>query len=202
MAEYDAKISRLKEEIENEPVRSDKKVEKIVSGPVKQQKKSGVQKLADIFIAKDISDVKSYVVSDVIIPTIKDVIEDVVHLLLRGEVSRGDRKKTTAASRVSYRSFYDRERDRRDRDEPRSRISYDYENYTLNTRGEAEEVLSVMDEMIATYGSVSVADYYDLLGVSGNYTDNKYGWTDLRGARVAVLRDGYAIKFPRAIPLV
>ena len=66
---------------------------------------------------------------------------------------------------------------------------------------EAEDVLERMDELIATYQVVSVADFYDLVGVSGNYTDNKYGWTDIRNASVIRVRDGYMIKLPKALPL-
>ena len=51
------------------------------------------------------------------------------------------------------------------------------------------------------YQVVSVADFYDLVGVSGNYTDNKYGWTDIRNASVIRVRDGYMIKLPKALPL-
>ena len=40
-----------------------------------------------------------------------------------------------------------------------------------------------------------------LVGVSGNYTDNKYGWTDIRNASVIRVRDGYMIKLPKALPL-
>ena len=58
-----------------------------------------------------------------------------------------------------------------------------------------------MDELIATYGLVSVADLYDLVGIAGSYTDNKYGWTDIRNASVVRVRDGYVIKLPRALPL-
>ena len=55
-----------------------------------------------------------------------------------------------------------------------------------------------MDELIATYGLVSVADFYDLVGVSGNYTDNKYGWTDIRGATTVRVGDGYMIKVTKS----
>ena len=58
-----------------------------------------------------------------------------------------------------------------------------------------------MDEMISVYGIVSVADLYDLIGVTGNYTDNKYGWTDIRSASVVRVRDGYIVKMPKAMPL-
>lgn len=55
--------------------------------------------------------------------------------------------------------------------------------------------------MISVYGMVSVADLYDLIGVTGNYTDNKYGWTDIRSASVVRVRDGYIVKMPKAMPL-
>ena len=71
----------------------------------------------------------------------------------------------------------------------------------LDNRGEAEEVLSRMDELIDTYGIVSVADFYDLVGITGKYTDNNYGWTDIHSAKVVSVRDGYLIKLPRALPV-
>ena len=58
-----------------------------------------------------------------------------------------------------------------------------------------------MDELVSTYGLVSVADFFDLLGVTGNYTDNNYGWTDIRNAKVMRVKDGYMIKLPKALPL-
>ena len=48
---------------------------------------------------------------------------------------------------------------------------------------------------------VSVMDLYDLVGITGQYTDNKYGWTNLRNAEPVRTRDGYMLKLPRAIPL-
>ena len=65
--------------------------------------------------------------------------------------------------------------------------------------GEARDVLARMDELIDTYGMVSVADLYDLVGISGNYTDNKYGWTNIKSARIVRVRDGYRIEMPRAM---
>lgn len=51
-----------------------------------------------------------------------------------------------------------------------------------------------MDELIDTYKLVSVADLKDLVGITGNYTDNRYGWTSIRSAEVVRVRDGYTIK--------
>ena len=80
-------------------------------------------------------------------------------------------------------------------------ICFDYDDITFATRGDAESVLMRMDELIDVYGSACVADFYDLAGVTGNYTDNKYGWIDLQSATVIRMRDGYIIKFPKVMPL-
>lgn len=58
-----------------------------------------------------------------------------------------------------------------------------------------------MDELIDTYGLASVADLYDLVGKTCEYTDNNYGWNDIRSAAVVRVRDGYLLKLPRALPL-
>ena len=62
-------------------------------------------------------------------------------------------------------------------------------------------MLTRMDEMIDTYGAVSVADFYEMVGITGEYTDNNYGWTDLRSAYVSRTRDGFIIRFPPSIAL-
>ena len=51
------------------------------------------------------------------------------------------------------------------------------------------------------YGVVSVADMYDLCGMTCNYTDNKYGWKSLARADISRVRDGYMIKLPKAEPI-
>ena len=58
-----------------------------------------------------------------------------------------------------------------------------------------------MDELVDTYGVVRVADLYDLVGKTGDYTDNKYGWTNIRNAEIVRVREGYWIKMPRAMPI-
>ena len=78
----------------------------------------------------------------------------------------------------------------------------DFDDIYFDTRTEAENVLAAMDEIVASYRIVSVADYFDLVGVDGPWTGNNYGWTDnIRNARVINTRDGYTIKFPRANPI-
>jgi len=182
-----------------------KKVEKVVTGVAKVKKKSEVSKLKDIFISEDASNVKSYIVMDVLVPAIKKAVADIVtngiDMILYGET--GHSKRSSSSSKVSYRSYYDRRDDDRryDRDRGRVKQGYDYDDVIIETRGEAEAVISRMDEIVDMYGRVSVADLYDLVGITGNYTDNNYGWTNLASAEPIRVRDGYIIKLPKAMPI-
>ena len=196
MEHYQPNSHKFKEE-----QREKKKVEKVVNGTVKT-KPNTARKFTNIFISEDVSSVKSYIFMDVLVPAIKkavsDIVRDGIDMLLYGE-SKG-RKNSTNASYVSYRSYSDRDR-RDDRGGSRSRIGYNFDDIILESRGEAEEVLTRMDELIDTYGIVSVADLYDLVGITGNYTDNKYGWTNIRNAEPVRVRNGYILKLPKALPI-
>lgn len=198
MEDYKSNSHASKEKEKN---REEKKVEKIISGNAKAKKKSEFSKFADVFVSEDAGNVKSYILMDVLVPAVKKAISDIVtngiDMLLYGET--GVHKRNGASSKVSYRSYYDRSN--RSSSSSRTRSGYSYDDIILDNRGEAEEVLSRMDEIVATYGTVSVADLYDLVGITGAYTDNKYGWTDIRNASVVRVRDGYMIKLPRALPL-
>ena len=170
------------------------KVDKIVKGKVKTKKKNGI--LAS-FINDDLQDIKKYIVEDVLIPTIKKTITDVVKnsidMFFYGEVSRSNRSNS---SRISYSSYYDRDR------EPRSRRnSLLIDDIVLESRAEAEEVLDRLDEMIEEFGMASVLNLYDLIGVTAPFTADKYGWTDIRNATAVRVRDGYLLKLPRVMPL-
>lgn len=200
MENYQSNSHKSKEKANIE----DKKIEKVITGTVKTKKKSEVKKFTDIFISEDAGNVKSYILMDVLIPAIKKAISDIVtngiDMMLYGEAGRT--KKNSNASKVSYRSYYDRDNERRrDYGSIRTRSGYDYSDIILDSRGEAEDVLTRMDEIVETYGMVSVADLYELVGIQGQYTDNKYGWTsNIRNADVVRIRDGYLLKLPKALP--
>lgn len=201
-AEYDYKPNSHRSKQENTEKDKEKKVQKVVRGKVKTKKKK--TSLKDIFISEDAANVKSYVFMDVLVPAVKkaisDIVRDGIDMILYGE-ARG-RKSSSNASYVSYRSYSDRDRrEERRYSDSRVRSAYSYNDIILENRGEAEDVLTRMDELIDTYGIVSVADMYDLVGISGNYTDNKYGWTNLRNAEPVRVRDGYMLKLPKPGPI-
>lgn len=184
-----------------EETSAERKVEKIASGKVK--KKSEMSKLAGVFISEDVKNVKSYVLLDVLVPAIKKAISDIVtngiDMILYGSAGRS--KKRSGGERISYGSFYDRGRDSDYRAAATSRPRFDVDEIVYDTRGEAEAVLSGMEEMIDHYKLVTIADMYDMSELPAPYTSNRYGWTSLTTASVERGRDGYIIKLPKAKPI-
>ncbi|MBR5780391.1 MAG: hypothetical protein IKY27_00210 [Bacteroidales bacterium] len=195
MDNYTPNSHKFRAEQKNKPAEERKKVEKVVSGKVKK-KKAG-PKLRDLFVPEDITDVRAFLIGDILIPAFKNMLLDTAEEFLDGGGSRR-RKKRSRADQVSYRSYYRKEDER---DSRRSRTSYNYDEVYFDSRGDAEVVLIRMEEILDEYGQVRIADYYDLVGISGEYTDNNYGWTDLKYADVERTRDGFTIKLPRVIPL-
>lgn len=181
-----------------------KRTEKVVHGKVKT-KKNDMRKLTDIFISEDAANVKNYILMDVIVPSVKKAIYDLIvgalDMSLYGGRSGGGGRRPVA-DRVSYTDYNSMSRrDERSYNHTQTASGYSYDDIILDSRGEAEAVLSRMDEVMEEYGQVRVADLYDLVGVTGNYTDNNYGWTNIRNAEVVRVRDGYKIKMPRALPI-
>lgn len=201
MDEYQSNSNRAKEKTQDAPQR---RAEKVITGTATQRKKNGLDKLGSVFIANDVKDVKNYILQDVLIPTIKRAFYDIVCNgtgMLLGE--RNPQRGGGQANKVSYRSYYAQNDDRRNGNSgnSRARSSYSYNDLIFNNRGDAEVVLERMYELLDHFDAVSVADLFDLAGESCNYTDNKYGWTNLDDARVQAVRDGYIIQLPRATTL-
>lgn len=201
MYDYKPNSNKSKEEHAELTTTEKKKVEKVVTGQVKTRKKSEIRKMADVFISEDAQNVKSYILMDVLVPAIKKAVSDIVtngiDMILYGGSGRTNRN--TNVSRVSYTNYSDRNTSTRSSESYRTRYSYD--DIVLESRVEAEEVLSRMDEIINMYGVVSVSDLNDLVGKPGSYTDNKYGWTNIRNAEAVRVRDGYLLKLPKALPI-
>lgn len=205
MSEFKPNSNKYKrEQKEKKEAAEKKRVEKVISGGVKTRKKSEVRKFTESIISDDAKNVKSYVREGVLIPAIKKAIVDIVtngiDMLIYGE--RGRRGGGSLAERTSYGRFYDRrDEPRRTVDSIRSTSGYNYDDIVLESRAEAQEVLMRMDEVIETYKVASVLDLYDLVGLPTNPQDNKYGWTNLRNAKVVPVRDGFWIQLPKALPI-
>ena len=202
MSDYTPNSRKYKEEQKSNSTER-KKVEKVVTGKVKTKKKSELHKFTDVFVSDDVSNVKTYIIEDILVPEIKKIISNIVRdsidMILYGDTQK--KRSSSGASYVSYRDYSSRDRRDDHRNESRARTRYSYDDIVFEDRGEAEDVLTRMTELIDTYDSVSVADMYDLAGMSCNYTDNNYGWTNLRNAETIRVGGGYMLRLPKAAPL-
>lgn len=185
-----------------------KQLEKVIKGSVITRKKSLGKRIKELFFGDDVPSVTGYIIHDVLIPAAKSTLSDMVsggiEMLLFGS-SRGTRtRRDKGKSYVSYTNYYKSdERDGRDshRDRPdhsrNNRARHNFDDIIIESRGEAEEVLSHLVDMILDYDTACVADLYDLVGIPTTFVDNKYGWTDLSGATISRVRAGYMINLPK-----
>ena len=176
--------------------RPEKKVEKVISGTAKVRKKSELRKAADKFVAADITDVKSFVIRDIVIPSIKDLLYSGFTGALNMLLFDGDDRRRKDGKK-NYSGNYISSSERRRSESRSSRI--DLDELTAGTRSEAEDVLDQMYELLSEFGVVSISDYLDMLGVDHDYTYDKYGWTNLRNVEIGRDRHSgeYYLRLPR-----
>lgn len=188
------------------------RLEKMVDASEYKQKDTAINKLIKAFIPDNIYDLKDYIVSEIVIPTIKDGLDDTWNAVFRGS----GRKKSFSRRRRSYydddddmrpayRKYYDDRRrdDRYGDDRYYQPERSDFKNVKFKSRGDAERILTKMEDIIYKNRFVSLLDFYDLTGQPTRSTDDNYGWTNLDRAKVERLRsdNGYIIRFPSPMPL-
>ncbi len=186
----------------------------VTEGKVIRRKKPLTKRLKELFISGDSKSVWGFVAGSVLIPAAKDMIADAstqaVERMVFGESTRGPRNRWGGGGpgHVRYDGFASSSPSSgvwgRGRPEPRreisarSRATHDFGEIILESRGEAEQVVDQMYEVLSQYTSVSVSDLYAMVGITPAYTDQKYGWTDLQGTRVDHVRGGgYLINLQR-----
>lgn len=198
-----------------EVVTEKKSLERVVNAPPVKVKRSLIGRLVSGIVGPEgVSGIGEYVNEEIIKPAIKNIIVDAVtsgiNMVMYGE--RGGRntggyRPTGGYQRTNYQSSYQRtnytSRYTQHNPEPaptprEPRNRHLVEEYVLNDRHDASHVLVSLTENADAYGSVSVADYYELIGVASTYTDNNYGWTidSISRATIIGVRGGYVIKFP------
>lgn len=180
-----------------------KKVEKVVSSEVTVKEKSLGGKLAETFLSEDVANVKTYILKDVIIPAIKDTIVDIVkngiEMMFYGDTKIGRRDtRSSGGTYVSYSSYYQpTSRSRTESSGDSNRNRNNSRDFIFASRGEAEKVLDTLCEIVAEYQAASVADLCQLVGVTGEWTDNKWGWFELGSASVKRVHGGYMLDLPK-----
>lgn len=186
-----------------------KKVERVVEGKVVRRKKPLGKRLKEWFVIGNIKEAATNVWFTILIPAARDMVVDagqeLIHRTFNGGDSRHKYKSSSnldsGLGHVAYGERYipssSKKKDEHRHLSHKSRSLHDFDEIILPTRREADNVLDRLFHRIEKYGSTSVSDLYDMVGVSADFTDEKYGWIDFRGARVDHVRNGYLLNLPK-----
>jgi hypothetical protein len=191
----------------------DKEVKQVTTGEVRRRKEPMGKRFKRTFFGGDAKGAFGFVAMHVLVPAARDaiadagreVVERIVYGESQGRLNRGWRPRNAggwtpynkvSSSNSSNTPPWKREDPRRDISQ-QAREQHRFDEIVLEDRGEAEEVLDQLMEIISTYQAASVADLYALVGINSSYTDQKYGWTNLQGTNVHRVRDGYLLNLPK-----
>lgn len=191
-----------------EQAENEKRVEKaVVSGEVIRKKKPLGRRFVESFFSGEApKSVVGYVAMQVLMPAFKDMVADAGREAIDRILFPSG--QNTSRSRSSFRQGnsvvnYNRYSATNPAQPERASVSHharttqNFDELLFPTRLAAEQVLDEMFVLLEKYQAVSVGDFFDLANITPEYTDRKYGWTDLRGV-VPVRRGGaFVLDLPR-----
>jgi hypothetical protein len=192
------------------------KREKIVTGAVTLRKKSVPNRMLHTLFSGQTDSVSSYVVGQVLLPAAKNMLADTVGMVadaLRQGMEQaifGDTRPNRSGGRPGYTNYSNVTRSNLSparqaygdkKASEHQRATHDFSDAIFDSRGEAEDVLDQLQALIEAYKVATVADFYDFLGVSSAFVDNKWGWSDLRGAAVVMVHGGHLLRLPKPTPI-
>lgn len=194
-----------------------KRVERVTSAEAVRRKKSLSKQFKATFLAGDPRTAMNYVVFHVLIPAAKDALAEAgasgIEKLIFGEHRHGRRGGGgPSAGPTGYVNYRGMSSGRPDDRPPmptraggisrRARARHDFDEIVLESRPEAEEVIDRLFDLISRYEVATLSDLYELTGLESSHTDNKWGWTEMRGASVSRVRSGgYLLNLPDPEPL-
>lgn len=199
----------------NEIVQATPESTKKIKGPVKIKKSGALKQFWSGFIVDDLGTAKDYVVSEILVPYAKKIVKEILDSTL-DSVFYGNntpRSRDSAGNRAAYPNYnsytsysYRYGLNNNDTYAQNDRRAYmrpyaDLGQIIMRDRQDAVNCLDCMQDTINNYGTVTVADVYDYIGVQSRYTDRDYGWTQLNTARIEGTRDGFALVLPQPRPL-
>ena len=210
MQDFPGNSRRAKEESDEPP--GPKRIEQITSTDAEYRQRGLGRKVKDTFIGGTARGAVEYVVTDVVVPTVRDLLfesfQSGMERLIFGEsrIRRGSSPSgypsTSNRPHVNYAGMSSNHPTATRTLSQRSRARHDFGEIVIQDRREAADVLDVMYEELSRYGTVTVAFLYGLTGIQSSHADHKWGWTSLRGAKVATMRHGgYLLDLPQPEPL-
>lgn len=180
------------------------------SNPIR--KNSPGRKLLQSFIQDDAQTIGDFVIYDVVIPKIKDIIFEGIDGALsrilwgddRGNSINRNGTRSQVAYHSQYRSRYSSSRETKPIEtKDFVNTSRDPERIRVIDRREGERILDEANYLLEDTNYVSIKDLYQISRIpdDGNYMNLEYGWYSLRNAYVDKDRTGWVLKMPRPVYL-
>lgn len=160
------------------------------------------KKLVSSLFPTSPADVVEYVVTDIVVPALKDLVSDMVTGAIENALYGSNSRRGGYSRRGSMSSGWTSRTDYSAISKPKGRVeivsprSTDWKDLRYDSRSAAENVLAGMDRHIQRYGRATVGDLMTLSGVSSSVIDERWFWSDLNGAGVRSSRGGYIITLP------
>lgn len=140
-------------------------------------------------VEADIQDFKSWIVYDWAIPLAKAALMDALSKILFNQ-PYSPRGGASSSRSNPYWSSYRSPRTQQDiRD-----VSHDF---IFDTREEAQDVLDHARDWCSRAGTMTLADFCRIAGLTPEPGDVEYGWYNFSGARVCSYGDSWCIEMPR-----
>lgn len=191
-----------------------KKVEQITSGNVTRKKRSIRKQFSDSFVAGDMKSAVRYAIFEIAFPAARDMVVEMgsqaLEKLIFGESRRRGpmyHPQSGPTGVINYARYSAAGAASRFTTGPQralsrqARASHNFDEIVLDQRTEAEQVIDRLFDLVSRYGTATVADLYELVGLVSTHVDHKWGWTDLEGAGVSRVRGGYLLDLPDPEPL-
>lgn len=184
-------------------------VQKVVTNPVSQRKAPLGRRVRDQFAGDDAQTVGGYVLFEVLIPAAKNMLVEAGQQALERLFFGGDRPGRPSAAAPGYTPYGKifrgqavvQSNSNARTLSPQSRATHDFADILFATRVEVDEVVSKLSDLISQYDVATVADLYYLVGITPQFTDDNWGWDDIRHAQIRPGRQGYILDMPRPIAL-
>lgn len=190
---------------------------KIVTGKVIRRKTPLGRRFAETFFKGD--GVVAYLLKDVLIPAAQNLLTDFVTQGIEKAVY-GEVQSRPRTGYSGYRGSSTINRPYTQYNQPTTIISrpgvnravperrpitqpdaLDIGDVILETKVEAQSIAEKLMEIVEEYQVVTVATLNEMLGQTPEYTDNKFGWTNLSSMDIKRVREGWLILLPSPIEL-
>lgn len=197
------------------PAPQREKLESVVKkGQVIQKKPNVFKRTARSMVADDVQNVGDFVVTDILVPALRNLIYDVIvggagrTIFGNAAARRPGVNPGLFGTAQNLKTAYHAASNPTAGAAPmhpgmtkQAQARFDFSEISLTDHSEALYIVELLKTRVAEYGTASVADLYDLLGHTGAFTDQNWGWNDLSMAKVQQNRAGFVLDLPHPIPL-